>query len=76
VNECPEFEKIYYSNVIGLKKPYPETFLQVCEWNKLIPSETLFIDDSLQHVEGARRAGLRAYHLQPGERVSELLSQL
>jgi putative hydrolase of the HAD superfamily len=70
------FEKIYYSNVIGLKKPYPETFLQVCEWNKLIPSETLFLDDSLQHVEGARRAGLHAYHLQPGERVSELLSQL
>lgn len=68
------FEKIYYSNVIGLKKPYPETFLQVCEWNNLIPAETLFIDDSLQHVEGARRAGLHAYHLQPGERISDLIS--
>jgi HAD superfamily hydrolase (TIGR01509 family) len=65
------FEKIYYSNVIGIKKPYPETFLKVCEWNELLPSETLFIDDSLQHVEGARRAGLSAYHLKPGERVSD-----
>jgi putative hydrolase of the HAD superfamily len=70
------FEKIYYSNVIGIKKPYPETFLQVCEWNGLNPAETLFIDDSAQHVEGALLAGLHAYHLKPGERISELLKQL
>jgi HAD superfamily hydrolase (TIGR01509 family) len=68
------FEKIYYSNAIGLKKPHPETFLEVCAWNDLNPSETLFIDDSKQHVEGALRAGLHAYHLLSGERVSELLS--
>ncbi len=67
------FEKIYYSNEIGIKKPYPETFLQVCEWNGLKPNETLFIDDSLQHVEGARMAGLLSYHLQNGEKISDLL---
>lgn len=67
------FEKIYYSNAIGLKKPHPETFLEVCAWNGLKPSETLFIDDSKQHVEGALRAGLQAYHLLPGERVTDLL---
>ena len=69
------FEKIYYSNAIGIKKPHPETFLQVCEWNGLHPAETLFIDDSAQHVEGALQAGLHAYHLKPGERISELLKQ-
>ena len=68
------FEKIYYSNVIGLKKPHPETFLEVCKWNGLVPSETPFIDDSKQHVDGALLAGLKAYHLKPGERVSELFS--
>lgn len=67
------FEKIYYSNVIGIKKPYPETYLKVCEWNNLIPSETLFIDDSIQHVKGAQEAGLAAYHLKPGERISDLI---
>ena len=70
------FDKIYYSNAIGIKKPHPETFLQVCEWNGLNPAETLFIDDSAQHVEGALLAGLHAYHLKPGERISELLKQL
>jgi FMN phosphatase YigB (HAD superfamily) len=67
------FEKIYYSNVIGIKKPYPETYLQVCAWNNLVPSETLFIDDSLQHVNGAAEAGLKAYHLKPRTRLSDVM---
>jgi len=66
------FEKVYYSNAVGIKKPYPETFLQVCEWNQLIPAETLFIDDSIQHVRGAEKAGLQVYHLKPGERLSDV----
>jgi glucose-1-phosphatase len=68
------FEKVYYSNVIGLKKPYPDTFLEVCRWNELEPSETLFIDDSIQHIEGALQAGLQVHHLLPHERISHLLA--
>lgn len=68
------FDKIYYSNAIGIKKPYPETFLEVCAWNGLQPEETLFIDDSIQHVRGAAQAGLHVHHLQPHERVSDLLA--
>jgi glucose-1-phosphatase len=57
------FEKVYYSNEIGIKKPYPSTYLAICDWHNLVPQETLFIDDSLQHVLGAREAGLHGYHL-------------
>lgn len=57
------FEKVYYSNEIGIKKPYPETYLEVCNWNDLRPSECLFIDDSKQHVQGAIKAGLQGYYL-------------
>ena len=39
----------------------------------LDPSETLFIDDSPQHVAGALKAGLNAYHLKDGEKISQLL---
>jgi putative hydrolase of the HAD superfamily len=46
-----------------MKKPHPETFLHVCERHGLNPSRTLFLDDSIQHVEGAHRAGLHAHHL-------------
>lgn len=70
------FHKIYYSNVLGMRKPYPETFLKVCELNHLDAGETLFIDDSLQHVLGAQEAGLLAYHLKSGEKLNSVMSAL
>lgn len=57
------FEKEYYSNIFGMRKPNPESFLAILKENKLNPNETLFIDDSLQHVLGARKAGIHAIHL-------------
>lgn len=57
------FEEIVYSNVIGMRKPHAETFLSVCQTHQLNPDETLFIDDSRQHVEGASKAGLQTIHL-------------
>ena len=57
------FEKQYLSFEMGLRKPEPAIFSTVVSDNKLNPSETLFIDDSRQHVEGARAAGLHAFWL-------------
>ena len=57
------FERVYLSYQMGLRKPDPTIFLKVCSDNNLAPAQTLFIDDSPQHVEGARMAGLRAVHL-------------
>jgi putative hydrolase of the HAD superfamily len=68
------FEKVYYSNEIGIKKPYPETFLEVCKWNDLDPSETLFIDDSVQHVEGAKKAGLQVAHLKSDYTLEQIFA--
>lgn len=71
------FEKTHYSNEIGMRKPHPETYLEVCKWHNLTPSRTLFIDDSLQHVEGARKAGLHAYHLEVDqEDIREVIARL
>ncbi|MFN0031338.1 MAG: HAD family hydrolase [Flavobacteriales bacterium] len=69
------FNQIYYSNKIGIKKPHPETFLEVCMWNDLQPEQTLFIDDSPQHVHGAQKAGLSGHHLTKSEHLPELLSK-
>lgn len=57
------FEQLYYSSEIGMRKPNAEAFNYVCSENGLHKSETAFIDDSVQHVEGAERFGLKAYHL-------------
>lgn len=52
------FEKAYYSQHMFLRKPNVEIFEQVIRENNLNPAETLFIDDSPQHIEGAKLAGL------------------
>jgi HAD superfamily hydrolase (TIGR01509 family) len=53
------FDKVYFSHQIGMRKPEAEIFLHVCNENNLNPNETLFIDDSVQHIEGAEKVGLR-----------------
>lgn len=58
------FEQAYYSYEMGDRKPHPSIFDFVVEKNKLDKSTTLFIDDSIQHVEGAKKAGLHAHHLE------------
>ncbi len=55
------FEKQYLSHEIGRRKPDVATFQWVLAQNGLKGSETLFFDDTPQHVEGARKAGLYAY---------------
>ena len=60
------FEKAYYSYRIGLQKPDPEIFRYVLNDSSLLPSETLFIDDTLMHVESAHSLGIHAHHLQIG----------
>jgi HAD superfamily hydrolase (TIGR01509 family) len=66
------FEKVYYSSVMGMRKPHVTTFLKVIEENGLVPSETLFIDDSYQHIEGAMKAGLQTFFLKKGSTIHEL----
>jgi glucose-1-phosphatase len=57
------FEKMYFSCELNMRKPDTEIFNFVLEENNLKREDTIFIDDSIQHVEGARQAGLPAYHL-------------
>ena len=58
------FDGAYYSCEIGLRKPDAEAFHHVLGRHDADPARTLFVDDSIQHVVGARAAGLRAEHLE------------
>ena len=55
------FEKVYYSHLVGKRKPDAEIFEQVLIENNLNPAETLFIDDSPQHLETAQKLGMQTY---------------
>lgn len=58
------FDGAYYSCEMGLRKPDAEAFHHVLARHGVEPMRTLFIDDSIQHVVGAREAGLQAEHLE------------
>ena len=71
-----KFEKHYYSNEIGKRKPNADAFLHVLEENVLKAEETLFIDDSIQHIEAAQELGIRAYHLTGEETIVDLFAHI
>jgi putative hydrolase of the HAD superfamily len=57
------FDGAYFSCELGMRKPDAAIFDHVLSLHGADPKRTLFIDDSIQHVEGARKAGLHAEHL-------------
>lgn len=67
------FEVAYLSNEMNMRKPHVEIFNHVVSQNKLNANSTLFIDDSPQHVEGAKKAGLQGYWLQNNEEITTIL---
>ena len=72
----PFFEKVYYSCRMGMRKPDTEIFNFVLAENNLNASETLFIDDSIQHIQGALNTEIIA-HLLPKEKdVEDLIKEL
>lgn len=57
------FKKAYFSFQIKMKKPDRRIFEHVLNEQRLNPSETLFIDDSILHVKGAGLTGINAHYL-------------
>lgn len=57
------FKKAYLSYNIGLRKPSVEIFEFVLNDDKLNPEKTLFIDDSLEHIDSALKLGIKAQYL-------------
>jgi putative hydrolase of the HAD superfamily len=55
------FEKTYYSHLLGMRKPDHNIFELVLQENNLKPAETLFIDDSPQHIRTAESLGLNTH---------------
>jgi putative hydrolase of the HAD superfamily len=70
------FDKVYYSCRMKMRKPDKEIFEFVLTQNRLNPSETVFIDDSVQHVKGAGECGINAYLLRPAMEIGDLLKEL
>ena len=71
------FNSVYFSHKIGYRKPDRDSFSYVLNENNLDANQTLFIDDSIQHVMGAKQLGIHSVHLDTSkENVIKKLSFL
>ena len=69
------FERVYYSQRTGFRKPESGIFRLVLTDNSLDASRTLFVDDSRENVDGARSVGLQARWLDLSHESFEHLAQ-
>jgi len=69
------FEKTYYSHLTGKRKPEPEIFEQVLKENNLDPAETLFIDDSPQHLAAAQKLGIQTFLMTAPDTLQQFIKR-
>jgi FMN phosphatase YigB (HAD superfamily) len=66
------FDKAYFSFDLHLAKPHEEIYEFVINQHELNPAKTLFIDDRQENIEGARKAGLKTFHLAAPLRIRDI----
>ncbi|MGI9532377.1 HAD family hydrolase [Lutimonas sp.] len=69
------FEGIVVSGEEHTRKPFPKIYQITLERFKLLASESVFIDDSLENVESARKMGIHSIHFKNPEQLKTALQQ-
>lgn len=59
------FINTYWSFQFGMRKPDPDPYQHIINTESIKPEETLFIDDSIQNINIARKLNIFAFHLTP-----------
>lgn len=68
------FDVVVDSSAVGMRKPNPAIYLLTLDLlGGIDPGAAVFLDDSPGNVEGARRAGLQAIHVEtPDQALTDL----
>ena len=68
------FDVVVDSTEVGMRKPNPAIYHHALDLlDDVPPGQAVFLDDSPGNVEGARRAGLHAIHVEtPDQALAEL----
>jgi len=70
------FEGVVVSAEIGQLKPQPGIFRHLLDTHGLDPAETVFFDDVVRNVEGARAVGITAFVFTTSEQCERDLREL
>lgn len=66
------FTRAYYSSNIGYRKPNEDVFEFILKDAGIKAGETLFIDDSFNNIETAKKLGFKTHLLLAGEKIEGL----
>lgn len=55
------FHRVYYSQMLGMRKPDVEIYQHVLQESGLQPEETIFLDDNPDNIHGATKAGIHTF---------------
>ena len=58
------FDEIFISAEMGVAKPDPKIYEMVLEKLGIAPEETVFVDDSIENIESARKLGMHGIYFQ------------
>ncbi|MEA5465336.1 HAD family hydrolase [Leptothoe sp. PORK10 BA2] len=67
-----QFERAYYSHLVGDRKPNASIFQRVIDENNLDPARTLFLDDTAHNLVGAQQVGLQTIHVTQDRPIESL----
>ena len=75
-NIAEYFDKMYMSYKIGYCKPHREIYDFMINDSKILPVETLFIDDGERNIEMGNQVGFQTYLAQNGEDLRHIFSEV
>ena len=61
------FDAFYLSQEINMRKPDASIFKYVLDRHDLVPSETLFIDDTLENTQAAEKLNIHTWNIDPAK---------
>jgi 2-haloacid dehalogenase len=70
------FDGRVVSGVEKMRKPFPEFYQLILDRFKLVPQETLFIDDSVRNVQGAAEVGIKTIAFQSPQQLKKAFVEM
>ncbi len=69
-------DAVVSSAQVGVRKPHPRIFEAILQVLGVPPGESIFVDDFLENVEGARALGMTGIHFRKREDVLSALDRM
>ena len=73
---APTIDGIVVSGHENCRKPFPEFYQILFSRYNVTPESTLFIDDNIKNIDGAKAVGLQTIHFKSPEQLKDELKSL